>query len=100
MTLCPNIIHRQMELVKMRAIGYVYIEGFNMHWQEEYKRKLGTPEEAAALVRSGDRVHTGLLPMPKLIANAISDRRKDLEHLEIFMCGPEHNPGFLDHGWE
>lgn len=71
-----------------------------VHWQEEYKRKLGSPEDAARLVQSGDRVHTGLLPMPRLIADAIAARREELENLQITMVEPEYDPGFLNPGWE
>ncbi|MFQ5873391.1 MAG: acetyl-CoA hydrolase/transferase C-terminal domain-containing protein, partial [Dehalococcoidia bacterium] len=71
-----------------------------MDWQEEYKRKLVSPEDAAGLVKSGDRVHTGILPMPRLIADAIAARREELEHLQIVMVEPEYDPGFLQPGWE
>ena len=33
-----------------------------MDWQEDYKRKLCSPQDAAALVKSGDLVHTGTPP--------------------------------------
>ena len=46
-----------------------------MDWREDYKRKLCSPEEAAAMVKSGDLVHTGILPMPRLIADAIVARQ-------------------------
>ena len=67
-----------------------------MDWREDYKRKLCSPQDAAALVKSGDLVHTGILPMPRLIADAIVARRDDFEHLDISMCEPEYDPGFLD----
>ena len=67
-----------------------------MDWREDYKRKLCSPQDAAAMVKSGDLVHTGLLPMPRLIADAIVARRDDFEHLDISMCEPEYDPGFLD----
>ena len=69
-------------------------------WREDYKRKLTSAEEAAKLVRPGDRVHTGLLPMPRLIANAIAARREELGNLQIVMVEPEYDPGFLLPGWE
>ena len=67
-----------------------------MDWREDYKRKLCSPEEAAALVKSGDLVHTGTFPMPRLIADAIVARRDDFEHLYVTMVGPEYDPGFLN----
>ena len=71
-----------------------------MHWREEYRRKLGSAEEVARLVKPGDRLHTGLLPMPRLIADAIAARREELGHLQVTMVEPEYDPGFLDSGWE
>ena len=67
-----------------------------MDWREDYKRRLCSPQDAAAMVRSGDLVHTGLLPMPRLIADAIVARRDEFGHLDISMCEPEYDPGFLD----
>ena len=70
-----------------------------MDWREDYKRKLGSPEDAAARVKSGDLVHTGLLPMPRLIADAIVARREELGHLDVTMVEPEYDPGFLDNAF-
>ena len=67
-----------------------------MEWREDYKRKLCSPQDAAAMVKSGDLVHTGLLPMPRLIADAIVARRDEFEHLDVTMAEPEYDPGFLD----
>ena len=67
-----------------------------MDWREDYKRKLGSPEDAAALVKSGDLVHTGSLPIPRLIADAIVARREEFEHLDVKMDAPEYDPGFMD----
>ncbi len=70
-----------------------------MDWREDYKRKLCSPEDAAAMVRSGDLVHTGVLPMPRLIADAIVARRDDFEHLDVTMVEPEYDPGFLEQAY-
>ena len=67
-----------------------------MDWREDYKRKLCSPQDAAAMVKSGDLVHTGLIPMPRLIADAIVARRDEFEHLYVTMVGPEYDPGFLN----
>ena len=66
-----------------------------MDWREDYKRKLCSPQDAAAMVKSGDLVHTGLIPMPRLIAHAIVARRDEFERLYVTMVGPEYDPGFL-----
>lgn len=70
-----------------------------MDWREDYKRKLGSAEDAAALVKPGDMVHTGVLPMPRLIGNAIVGRREELGHLDVTMVEPEYDPGFLDNAF-
>ena len=66
-----------------------------MDWREDYKRKLCSPQDAAAMVKSGDLVHTGLIPMPRLIADAIVARGDEFERLYVTMVGPEYDPGFL-----
>ena len=75
------------------------LKGSVMDWREDYKRKLGSPEDAAALVKSGDLVHTGSLPMPRLIADAIVARREEFEHLDVKMDAPEYDPGFMDNAF-
>ena len=70
-----------------------------MDWREDYKRKLGSAEDAARLVRPGDLVHTGVLPMPRRIADAIVGRREELGHLDVTMVEPEYDPGFLDNAF-
>ena len=35
-----------------------------MDWQEEYKRKLVSADEAVRLVKSGDRVEISIYPTP------------------------------------
>ena len=70
-----------------------------MDWRENYKRKLGSAEDAARLVRPGDLVHTGVLPMPRRIADAIVGRREELGHLDVTMVEPEYDPGFLDNAF-
>jgi len=43
-----------------------------MDWQEEYKRKLTTPEEAVKIVKSGDRVAIGgSIDEPEILPDAL-----------------------------
>ena len=48
------------------------------------------------MVKSGDLIHTGILPMPRLIADEIVGRRDEFDHLDVTMVEPEYDPGFLE----
>jgi len=65
-----------------------------MDWQEEYKRKLVTPEEAVQLVKSGDRVAFSLNEPPVALSEALTARLVDLRDVEIRLSNP-----IVDFGW-
>ena len=46
-----------------------------MDWKEEYKRKLITAEEAAKMVKSGDRVFFTTGRQPRETGSALASRR-------------------------
>lgn len=46
-----------------------------MAWQEEYQRKTVTLDEAAALIKSGDRIMTGNPRMPRYPPQALQTHR-------------------------
>jgi len=73
-----------------------------LDWQEKYKDKVVTAEEAAKMVKSGDRVAFALEVGggPATLANALAVRREELKGVEIEVCAPGHNPGWYDPGWE
>ncbi|MEE9199261.1 MAG: acetyl-CoA hydrolase/transferase C-terminal domain-containing protein [Dehalococcoidia bacterium] len=71
-----------------------------MDWTEEYKRKLVSAEEAVKLVKSGDRVHTGIYPIPRVLPYALAARRDELQNVQIVMVEPTYDPGWLQPGWE
>ena len=56
-----------------------------MNWKDEYQRKLlSSPEEAARLVKSGDKVKLGLgLGMPAPLCIALGERKDELENVTI-----------------
>ena len=55
-----------------------------MDYMSEYKSKLGTPEQAAALVKSGDWVEYGTgVAFPKLCDEALAARRDELTDVKI-----------------
>ena len=70
------------------------------HIEEEFNRKLISAEEAAGLVRSGDRI---VFPMGRetyAIGLALAARKDELEHVKIFAASPSYDFGWYDPGWE
>jgi len=59
-----------------------------MSWQEIYKSRTMTAEQAAKLIRSGDSMYTPLgLGQPSMaIMDAIADRKDELENVEYYSC--------------
>jgi len=69
-------------------------------WQEEYKKKIISPEEAAKLIKSGDRV---VFPMGRetfAIGFALAARKEELEGVEVYIPSPSYDFGWYDRGWE
>ncbi|MDR3566330.1 MAG: acetyl-CoA hydrolase/transferase C-terminal domain-containing protein [Negativicutes bacterium] len=85
-----------------------------MKWQEVYKDRLKTPEEAVKLVKSGDRIVPGhAASESKLLIDALMKRAQELHDVEIWQgvtindapyCKPEMkghffvNTGFVSAG--
>ena len=66
-----------------------------MGWREEYRRKQVSPEEAAALVKSGDRVMiVSLADHPKIVPKALAARKEELENVEVLASVPSFDPGW------
>ena len=63
-------------------------------WQEDYRKKMVTAEEAARVVKSGDRV---VLPNIFLgvTPTAIFERRAELNDVEIQVTAPPYDPGWF-----
>lgn len=56
-----------------------------MGWQEEYKKKLVSSEEAVKVVKSGDRVHVPLVYQPQVLINALAKRRNELRGVRLIL---------------
>ena len=71
-------------------------------WQEEYKRKLVTAEEAVIKVKSGDRVAfpIDMSGGPVVLAEALAARLGDLKDVELEMASPGMDFGWFEPGWE
>ncbi len=69
-------------------------------WQEEYKRKFISSEEAANMVKSGDRV---VFPMGRetfSIGFALIARKEELKNVKVYVPSPSYDFGWYDPGWE
>ncbi|MBW2323395.1 MAG: hypothetical protein JRF41_07720 [Deltaproteobacteria bacterium] len=67
------------------------------NWQEDYKRKLVSLEEAAGAIQSGDHIfipngYIGEMP------DAIVARKDELRDVQVEVCAPVFDPGWLSPG--
>lgn len=66
-----------------------------MDWEQEYRRKLTSAEEAVKIVKSGDRVAVGgSIDEPVFLAEALFARRDELRGVKIIHLCPTS-----DYGW-
>ena len=76
-----------------------------MHWKDQYKSKLTTPEEAVTHIKSGDRVVVGHASgSPELLLKALVDNKESYRDVEIVhmvamgaseYCLPENSAYFV-----
>lgn len=71
-----------------------------MDWQEEYRRKLVTPEEAVAVVKSGDRVAFSYGMEPLALGLALAARVGELQEVKLFVPSPGRDFPWYEPGWE
>jgi len=69
-------------------------------WQEEYKRKLISAEEAANLVKSGDTISFSVGREARSVGLAIAARKEELRDVKVNVPSPGHDFGWYDSGWE
>ncbi len=70
------------------------------NWQEEYKRKMVSADEAASHVKSGDRVCFTPGREALAIGLAIASRKEELKGVRIFTASPSFDFGWYDEGWQ
>ena len=71
-----------------------------MQWQEEYKKKMITAEEAARMVKSGDRVVFSAGRETVSLGRAIAARKNELRNVRLFMPNPIYDFGWYAPGWQ
>lgn len=70
-------------------------------WQDRYKRRLTTPEAAAAIVSDGDRVVVPLSEQPLAVIRALADRAHEVRDATLTVAVPQFDLApFLDAGWK
>lgn len=72
----------------------------NTDWHEEYKRKLISAEDAAGMVKSGDKVVFTAGRESFAIGLAIASRMGELQGVEVFVPSPGYDFGWYDPGWQ
>lgn len=65
-----------------------------MDWQEIYRQRLTTPEQAVKAVKSGDTVVLSIFP-PVTLPPALAARRDELRDVTIRLLAPAADPGWL-----
>ncbi len=72
-----------------------------MSWQDEYKNRLASAEEAVAIVDDGDRVVVPLTEQPLTLIRALADRASEIEEATLTVAVPQFDVGpFLEAGWD
>lgn len=68
---------------------------YKSDWQEDYTRKLVSPEEAVKVVKSGDFVITPLPIQPPIIMEALAARASELKNVTVSVAAPAVDPGWF-----
>ena len=71
-----------------------------MDWQEEYKRRFISADEAAKLVKSGDHVVFTAGREAFALGLMIAARKEELKGVKVFVPSPGYDFGWYDPGWE
>ena len=71
-----------------------------MDWEKEYKRKFISAEEAAKLVKPGDRLAFTAGREAFAIGLAIAARKDELKGVKIWVPTPGYDFGWYDAGWQ
>jgi 4-hydroxybutyrate CoA-transferase len=71
-----------------------------MDWHDDFKRRVITAEQAAGMVKSGDRVVFSAGRESFSIGLAIAARKGELKNVKIYAPNPGYDFGWYDRGWE
>jgi 4-hydroxybutyrate CoA-transferase len=68
---------------------------YSNDWEEAFKKKLVTPEEAVKVVKSGDFVVTPLPAQPVTLMEALAARGPELKNVRLSVSGTAIDPGWF-----
>ncbi len=71
-----------------------------MDWRKDYERKLMSAEQAAALVKSGDRLVFSAGREAFSVGLAIASRKDELKGVSVYAPNPGYDFGWYDAGWQ
>ncbi len=69
-------------------------------WQEEFQKKMVPAEEAAKVVKPGDRIAFTTGREAHAIGLALAARKEELRDVKVFVPTPGYDFGWYDPGWE
>jgi len=70
-----------------------------MDWREDYRRKLVAADEAISIVEKDDIVMISIAG-PRVLPGALFQHAKELGGIDLRLCAPLTDPGWLQAGWE
>jgi len=73
---------------------------YNENWQEDYRKKIVSAEEAVKVVKSGDYVVTPLPTQALLLERTLCARKDDLKDVTIVATNPVADPGWFSLGMQ
>jgi acyl-CoA hydrolase len=68
-------------------------------WREEFERKTISAEDAANLVKSGDRVAFTMGREAYAVGMALAVRKEELRDVKVYIHAPGYDLGWYDKGW-
>jgi len=71
-----------------------------MTWQEEYKRKLVSAEEAIGVISSGDKVVVPMITDPLTLEMTLIARKEELRNVRVEVEMPTRELPWYEPGWE
>lgn len=69
---------------------------YDVNWQEDYKRKVVSAEEAVSVVKSGDYVVTPLPDQPAILMEALAARAPELKNVTVQVSATSIDPGWAE----
>ena len=71
-----------------------------MRWQEEYEKKMTSPEKAVEVIKSGERVAFAYGLEPNDLGLSLLARAGDLKGVHLYVPAPGRDFPWYDAGWE